>query len=188
MSSEINADKEQPLEIWKPVVGFEGRYEVSNLGNIRSLNYHRKKGLTKILSQFPDKGGYMRVRFCEHGRMFTAKVHRVVAESFLPNPEGKREVNHIDGNTKNNALSNLEWVTPSENMRHAYQRGAVKLPRVFPVEQIDLAGNVVREWSSARQAGLELGFDPSVITKCCKGKLNKTHGFMWRYAEKAATI
>ena len=110
------------IEIWKPVKEFEGLYEVSNLGQVRSLNYKRTKG-TKILKLVIDKDGYLRVNLYKNGKQYNKKVHRLVTAAFIPNPEGKTEVNHIDGNKTNNRVENLEWVTHSENIQHAWESG-----------------------------------------------------------------
>lgn len=171
-------------EIWKDVTGFEGKYQVSNTGKIRSLAYHKKNGRIKELKPFSDKGGYMRVKFCKDGKETTVKVHRIVALEFIPNPQNKREVNHIDGNPKNNMVENLEWATPSENMTHAAKYGRVVSPFQKPVEQRTLNGDVMKIWPNARVAGLNTGTDPSAIAKCCKGKLHQTNGYKWCYSKE----
>ena len=98
-------------EEYRPVVGFENLYEVSNLGNVRSYR--------RLMTQSKINSGYIRVRFCLNGHKTSELVHRAVAKAFLPNPENKREVNHKDGDRTNNVLSNLEWATSSENKQHA---------------------------------------------------------------------
>jgi len=124
-------------EIWKDIKGYEGRFQVSNLGNVKSLDRYFtnrwggqtfKKG--KIISQRLDHKGYPRVTFsCGRNKItgkvnsFTYRTHRLVAETFIDNPENKPCVNHIDCNPKNNKLENLEWVTYSENQLHAEKLG-----------------------------------------------------------------
>lgn len=110
-------------EIWMPISGFEGLYEVSNLGRVKSLervNYYpdgrihqRKK--EKLLSTKPDKRGYISVVLCKDGKIYPHCLHRLVAEAFIPNPEGKPNVDHIDTNPSNNMVDNLRWVTQQEN-------------------------------------------------------------------------
>jgi hypothetical protein len=118
------------MEIWKNVKGFEGYYEVSNIGRVR-----RKKGKTiykdgrvaffpqTILKQSENKKGYFRVYLSKNSKKYTKTVHRIVAETFIPNPKNKKTVNHIDCNKKNNKIENLEWLTNKENMRHAFDNG-----------------------------------------------------------------
>lgn len=117
-------------EIWKPYI--EGCYEASTLGNIRSVDrevvFNRTPGIRKgiILKPTKNSKGYLTVAICWLGMRVTMTVHRVVAETFLANPEEKEHVNHIDGNPLNNKLDNLEWATPSENQKHAYLTGLQK--------------------------------------------------------------
>lgn len=100
-----------PTEEWKPVVGYEGLYEVSSLGRVRS-----RQGLLRqsLANRYPS------VHLSRDGKQATHRVHRLVASAFIPNPDGRETVNHIDGDRTNNAALNLEWVTTSENVRHAH--------------------------------------------------------------------
>lgn len=129
-------------EIWKDVVGWEGLYIVSNLGNIRSLD-RRVKGpqpngrlISGRLRKALISNGYASINLIdkETGRSTRNSVHRFVAEAFIPNPENKPCVNHIDGNKQNNHVSNLEWCTYKENMEHAFRTGLSK-PHKFTEEQ-----------------------------------------------------
>lgn len=118
------------MENWKDIAGFEGKYQVSDLGRVKCLGYYievttRFKTYTrsvsaKIINGRVNNFGYLVVEL-QKGNAF--QVHRLVAEAFIPNPESKRTVNHIDGNKQNNSLSNLEWNTYSENIVHAYKTG-----------------------------------------------------------------
>ena len=121
------------MEIWKDVKGFEEYYQVSETGKIR-----RKKGKTiykdgrvadfsqTILKQSENKKGYFKVYLSKNSKKYIKTVHRIVAETFIPNPKNKKTVNHIDCNKKNNKIENLEWLTNKENMRHAFDNGIFK--------------------------------------------------------------
>ena len=104
-------------EIWKPVVGFEDYYRVSNTGKVFSIRSNR------YLNQAPKHTGYRDIELNVNGKASYKRMHRLVAEAFIPNPLNKPAVNHIDGNKLNNNASNLEWVTNSENMQHAVDTG-----------------------------------------------------------------
>lgn len=115
---------EKQREMWKPIKEFPN-YEVSNLGRIRSLGFinnfgHFRRG--QILKPWDDGKGYLKVEL--YGK--SVRVHRLVAKAFVPNPENKSQVNHKDGNPKNNKASNLEWVTNAENTQHAYDMGLAR--------------------------------------------------------------
>ena len=113
-------------EHWHPIQGWNGLYEVSNLGRIKSLQRQIAAGPRKyvsrerIMKQRSDKDGYQLVDLHNQGNVVTFKVHRLVAEAFIENPQEKPQVNHKDGNRANNLLQNLEWVTDSENKYHRY--------------------------------------------------------------------
>lgn len=104
-------------EIWAPVVGYEGLYEVSNLGNVKSIRRN------KVMRPGEHNFGYKYVILCRDGHSKNILVHRLVANAFIPKVVGKQDVNHIDGNKANNAVTNLEWVSKSDNMYHAYRTG-----------------------------------------------------------------
>ena len=117
-------------EVWKDIEGYEGVYQVSTCGNIKSLAKPRKNGNSrcyiqkeKLLKQSFTSTGYKKVELYKDGKRKSFKVHRLVAIAFIPNPDNKPEVNHIDGNKINNNIDNLEWVTSSENTIHAYETG-----------------------------------------------------------------
>lgn len=129
-------------EIWLPAVGYEGYYEVSNMGNVRSLgritNFGNQKKLVKgrVLKIKMRKAGYYpAAMFSVDNVITTVMIHRVVAQAFHPNPENKRTVNHIDGNKKNNRADNLQWATTSENNLHAHDTGLMNI-RKLTVEQV----------------------------------------------------
>lgn len=111
-------------EIYKSIKGYEGLYEVSNLGNVKSLKKVRGRALSGERLLKPHiVNGYVMVTLCKDSKPFNASVHRLIAEAFIPNPENKETINHIDGNKQNNSIDNLEWATQRENNIHAYRTG-----------------------------------------------------------------
>lgn len=118
------------MEQWREIKEFEGIYEVSNEGRVRSIErdvvkktgvIQRRKGC--IMQGSTEKRGYKRVSLMKNGKTYNRSKHRLVAQAFIPNPENKPEVNHIDGDKANNNKENLEWATPSENKQHAFDTG-----------------------------------------------------------------
>lgn len=167
-------------EIWRAVKGYEGLYEVSNLGNVRSLNY-RRMGVKRVLSPKPYGDGYLGVNLYDLQRkQHTHYIHRLVAIAFLPNPYDLPQVNHRDENKHNNRIENLEWCTQKYNNDYgtAPQRRGNSLSK--PIVQM-LNGDVVRVWSSGREAQSD-GFNPSKIAQCCQGKQKHHKGYVWLYA------
>lgn len=112
------------MEFWKDIRGYEGIYQISNLGKIKSLHRDCTKG--RILNPAKNNRGYLRLGLSGNGKVRYDSVHRLVAEAFIPNPKNLPEVNHIDGNKLNNRVENLEWVTKGENQVHAYKTGLRK--------------------------------------------------------------
>lgn len=120
-------------EEWKPIKGYEGLYEISNCGRVKGIDRKTRvirKGHSqemrvpeKIFTGYKGKTHYCQVALYKDGIKKHMQVHRLVAEAFIPNPDNKRQVNHIDGNKQNNIVTNLEWVTPSENILHSFKTG-----------------------------------------------------------------
>lgn len=137
-------------EIWKDIPGLEGKYQASNFGNIKRLTYVKnKKNPVNVPEYIVEQRLHKGYMYAIHGvRGVTPIVHRLVALAFIPNPENKKTVNHIDGNKLNNNLSNLEWSTHSEQMQHASQhsllevRGAPKFSKEFKKEVLDYYNNL----------------------------------------------
>lgn len=170
-------------EIWKPVVGYEGRYEVSNIGRVRSMNYNHTKSV-RLLIPTVDRKEYEYVHLCKDGRAYHNRVSRLVADAFIPNPHNKPFVDHIDTNRRNNHVDNLRWCNQSENQQNPISRKRYGDSKAKPVIQLNMDCQVVRVWASAREAEIHGGFNHRHIADVCRGKL-KTHGdYKWRYANK----
>ncbi len=182
-------------EIWLPVVDYVGLYEVSNFGNVMSIDYNHT-GRKEMLSKCEDKHGYLRVQLWKNGIPKTLKIHRLVAEAFLPNLFDYCEVNHIDEDKHNNFCGtpendfndgNLEWCDRKYNCNFGTRNKRMvekltngKLSK--PVLQLTKTGELVREWPSMIEASRN-GFNQGNIANCCRGKLKSHKGFIWQYKE-----
>lgn len=140
----------------------------------------------KILNYNKNNRGYLQVSLTKNGKRKTYTVHRLVAKAFLPNLKNKKQINHIDGNKKNNSVDNLESVTPKENIKHAYRTGLKKPYNMRKVNQYDLQGNFIKQWNSITDFLKEnsLNLKNSNITTCCKGRRKNAYGFIWKYADE----
>ena len=164
------------MEVWKDVQGYEGLYKVSNLGKVKRLF---KSGKENVLSGRADKDGYIEVILSKNQKKKTCRLHRLVALAFIPNPNGKKEVNHKDKNKQNNSVDNLEWVTTAENIRHSFAMGRNMYKRA--IVQYTKAMEIVAHWESIREASRNLKIATSGIVGCCGGHLQTSGGFIWRY-------
>lgn len=179
-------------EIWKAVDGYEGWYEVSNCGNVRSVDRmvtysngvkHLWKG--KILKIRKNRYGYLFCRLCKNSKYKAITVHRLVAQAFLPNPDNLPEINHKDEDKTNNCVVNLEWCTRLYNMRFgtAIQRIVEKLSR--PILKLDVnTEQIVAEYPSTMEAERQLNISNSNISMCCNGKRKTAGGYKWRYKKE----
>lgn len=174
-------------EIWKDIAGYEGRYQVSNKGNVKSLHY-RGHDEERIMKPVKHHSGYLIIQLGRKPRKIHL-VHQLVAKAFIPPVEGKKLVNHIDGNKQNNCVENLEWVTYKENTEHAIRIGLQNphnKPKLFgkghylskPVLQYDLNGRFIKKWDC--QSDVARAFNVSAITYCIDNPNKTFKGYMWR--------
>lgn len=175
------------MEEWKDIKGFEGLYQISNLGNVKSLNYHMT-GKEQILKQeHSDARGYKRITLSKDGKTIRVLVHRLVWESFNGDiPEGY-QINHLDENPCNNNLENLNLVTPQENLNYGKHNQNISLSLINNkvlsrvVKQYDLDGNFIKEWPSLSEIKRQLNYSVGNIFKCCQGKYKQAYKYIWRY-------
>ena len=178
-------------EIWKDIAGYEGLYEVSNFGSVRSIDryvphktFGKKFCKGHMMATHINNAGYVTVNLCKCNMYRSFDIHRLVAIAFLDNPYGLPEVNHIDENKKNNHVENLEWVTKSENNLYGTkrERHAAQIKRA--VLQYSTDGQLINEWESPTDAEISIsGKATGAISHCAKGKTKTAYGYVWRYKE-----
>lgn len=170
-------------ENWIGIKGYEGIYEVSSVGNVRSLDRfdasgHRRKG--RMLKLMNDAYGYKVVKLSKNGIAKAFKVHRLVAQAFIPNEEDKYTVNHINEIKHDNRVENLEWLCAKENSRYGTAQIRSGINRRKPVKGTHLETGEVIRFDSASSANRH-GFTGSNITSCCRGRLKHHKGYEWEY-------
>ena len=192
------------IEIWRTAIYdgivYEGLYKVSNWGKILILNY-RNTGRAELMNPVEMPNGYFQVGLSKNGKTKKCLVHRLVAQTFLPNPEGKPCINHkIEGEkgkkinmvifnedgTVDEERTTIEWATYEENNNYASrnERMAKALTngkKSKKVLQLSLSGELIREWPSTKEIERQLGFDNSAVGRCCLGKQKTAYGFLWMY-------
>ena len=174
-------------EEWRDVVGYEGRYQVSSMGRVKSLERKVTKGdgertvKERFLKPNVSYGGYLMVALYAGGKRKMLKVHRLVCQAFHDNPDNKSDVNHINEDKADNRACNLEWCTRRENINHGTHNERSGKTRSKPVAQYTLDGELVKKWPSAMEAQRQAGFYCSNICKTARGKYKQAYGCIWRY-------
>ena len=194
-------------EEWRDIPHYEGLYQVSNLGQIRSIDRFVRRGIgtTKmlkgiILNPLFQRNGYMFVILSKNGKTKRMAIHRAVALAFIPNPDNKSEVNHINEDKRDNRVSNLEWITIHDNRCYGtriergianrdqtgkkngmFGRKGAMNPQSRKILQYDLSGNFIREYENIRIAAEMTNSNPSSISRVAKGYIKQTNSFIWRY-------
>ena len=166
-------------EEWK-VIKENPNYIVSNMGNVKSLNY-RRTGREKILKLKIDKNGYQIVGLWKNGIKKIYSVHRLVAQAFIPNPNNLPQVNHKDENKQNNCVENLEWCDAKYNNNYGTRTKRIVEKISKSVLQMDKTNKIIAEFPSIKEAERQLGFRKSHISECCRGKKNTARGFKWAF-------
>lgn len=159
-------------EIWRDIKGYELLYQVSNLGNVKSLKF----GKERILKPTKRYNRYMILHLCKDNVQKLHYVHILVAQAFLPNPNNLPVVNHKDEDPSNNNVTNLEWCTQQYNVEYSIAKA---------VNQYSVDGEFIRQWASAIEYCKSIGKPTSRInvTRCCQGKQKYAYGFKWYYAD-----
>lgn len=188
-------------EIWKPIKGYEGYYEISNYGNVKGVDrYIKNKWGTltlwkgRLLKLKIDDDGYNRVGLYKNGKYSNYGVHRLVAEAFIPNQNNLPQINHKNENKTDNFVyvnsygtvniekSNLEWCTNEYNLKYGHRLEKAQEKRKIPILQFTKELEFVAYYKSATDAALINGFDNSNITWCAKGHLKSAYGYVWLFA------
>lgn len=178
------------MEIWKDVVGYEGLYQVSNQGRVRSLYF----GKIRMLKQRKLRTGYMQVGLTKTKKIKFYNVHRLVSAAFIPNPDNLPEVNHKDEDKTNNTVENLEWCDRKYNINYGNrlvklsEKMTNRVDRSKPILQYTLDGTFVKEWNSISEIKRFLGYSKYCIIECCRFYFKQAYGYIWRYKEEKEVV
>jgi hypothetical protein len=180
------------IEVWMDIEGYKDLYQISNLGRVKSLDYHRT-GKERILKLSKNKDNYLVVSLHANKKPKSYLVHRLVAQAFIPNPDNLPEINHKSEIKSQNYVwanedgtidpekSNLEWCDRAYNVNYGKCIEKTKEKLSKPIAQMTLDNQIITIWPSINEAGRN-GFDQGAIWSCCNGK-SKTHkGYKWQYA------
>ena len=172
------------MELWKDIEGYEGLYQVSNMGRVKHLNFNNT-GREKVMKPASREDRYTVVSLCKGGKKKNCYVHRLVACAFIPNTDGKEEIDHINTIRTDNRVDNLRWATHKENNNNVLTRpkhAGANNPKARKVLQFTKEGVFIREWDCIRDASRKLGVGHQHISSCCLGKRKIAYGFVWKYA------
>ena len=191
------------MEVWKDVAGYEGLLQVSNLGRVKTLDHYVRHKKAEHLKRIKERihtvqignSGYKYFMFCYNGQSKHLQIHRLVATAFIPNPENKPQVNHINADKLDNRVENLEWCTPSENMQHAYKNRLIPLDKVGkkgalnnsarPVDSYSLDGQFLKHFDTMKEAANEYNIPLSGVCNCCNGYSKTCHGMVFTHSQRS---
>ena len=162
-------------EIWKDIIDYTGLYQVSNFGRIKSLKKE------KIMKQRKDKDGYLLIDLHKNSKKKTFKVHRLVAQAFIPNPNNLLQINHIDEIKQNNSVNNLEWCSQKYNVNYGSCIKKSSEKHNKKILKCDLNGNPIKQYNSITEASNENKCFISNISAVCRGKQKTAYGFIWKF-------
>ena len=171
-------------EIWRDIKGYEGLYQVSSNGRVKSLERADSWGRTvkeRILKPNVVGGGYLGVVLYAGGKTRMFFVHRLVCQAFHENPDNKPQVNHINEDKTDNRACNLEWCTCKQNINHGTANERSAKNRSKSVGQYTLGGELVKTWASTMEIERQAGFNHGNISKVANGKHKQAYGFIWKY-------
>ena len=180
------------MEVWKDVVGFEGKYKISSEGRVKSLNY-KHTGEERIMNPHPNDWGYLQVSLWKDNKMHTKKVHRLVAEAFIPNPLCLATVNHKNEIKTDNNVDNLEWMSDYDNRMYGTRLARIGMKnkgkfinrkdQSKAVQQFTKDGKFVAEFPSLKEVERQFGFYFGNLSNCCHGKVKQSYGYVWKFKE-----
>lgn len=175
-------------EIWKDIKGYEGLYQVSNLGRVKRILFINRiciKEKEKMLKPRQNKFGYLLVSLSKNGKIKQITIHRLVAETFLNNPNNYSDINHKDENKQNNNVDNLEFCTHKYNTNYGTRVQKIKEKNKLKGKSILQIknGKIIKKWFNIKQAGTQLNINTKNICSCCKGKRKSAGGYQWQYAK-----
>ena len=166
------------MEHWKEIAGYEGLYEVSDLGRVKSLKY----GKERILKPQKNTRGYLKVALCKDGKVEQPKIHRLVAEAFIPNPNNLETINHKDEVKTNNTVGNLEWMSVKDNNNYGTRNKRVGEAHSKQVQMFDKKTfELLETFPSTHEAERITGISNSNISECCNANRKSAGGYIWRY-------
>jgi len=168
-------------EVWCDIKGYEGIYQVSNLGNVKRLGGTPWRKKDRLLTpKLASQGGYPQVTLSKECKATCFYVHRLVAEAFVPNPNGYPEINHKDENKENNCASNLEWCDRKYNINYGTLKARLSAIHLRAVKQYTRDGQFVRYYPSEKSTKAD-GFTPQCVSQVCNGKQKLHKGFFWEF-------